>query len=378
MRRETTTECAGAKRDEHLDAVKGFAILVVMVGHCIGRNHMNDPYINDAIMSVQMPLFMMASGYAGGMTKRELSEIGDVWSVQKRRAVSYLLPFFSWVFVVSLLRPFDRIQNPFAECYKVLFHIDSGLWFLVTLFLIQLMVMLDELAAGRAAAHFHRQRRGVCHTCFFAAGAALLYLLCILWGRSGSTFLGPSFLVQYLPFYLAGYLASHYLMYRIRGEGAEMPDVRKKWMRTLIGWLRVHGNRMIWCLWGTALIAFLACVICFDLQSNETVFRLLIRMCASFLGSFVCFWGIYHLPVKQRYGLSFLGRYTLEIYALHFRFVDMLGFRDMGLSLYSLKGLGAVIVTFLVMSILSGWIIYAVKKIPVLDLLLFGRRRNPD
>ena len=31
-------------RDKQLDAVKGFAIIIVMLGHCIGRNNMNDPY----------------------------------------------------------------------------------------------------------------------------------------------------------------------------------------------------------------------------------------------------------------------------------------------------------------------------------------------
>lgn len=360
-------------RDPHLDAVKGFAILVVMLGHCIGRNHMNDPYLNDAILTVQMPLFMMVSGYAGGMSKREPGGMRDVWTLQKKRIVSYLLPFFSWVVVVSLLRPIGQMQNPLAECYKILFHIDSGLWFLMTLFLIQLMVMLDEMSAKAVRSAFHKKPFGIFQTFCFLSGAAMIYLGCMIWARSGSSFLGPSFLVQYFPFYLTGYLISHYLAVWLSEAGTGEALSWKNGCRAFTGWLFQYGNRMIWMAWGISFAAFWVMVVRLDLQSSESMAQQLQRMCASFLGSFVCFWGIYHLPVRHRYSLSFIGLYTLEIYALHFRFVDMLGFKDRGLSVYSLEGFAAIIVTFLVMSVLSGILIYLIKKIPVLDLLLFGR-----
>lgn len=338
-------------RDRHLDAVKGFAIIVVMLGHCIGRNHMNDPYINDAIMAIQMPLFMMVSGYGLGMGKREILDGKVFFSVQKKRIVAYLLPFFSWVFVVSLIRPFDEMQNPLVECYKVLFKIDSGLWFLMTLFLIQFFAMLVTLLANVCVFHWKKSNRGICHLSIFLCGIAIVYLLFVLWGRTGSTFLGPSFVVQYMPFYVIGYVASHYIK-----------DVFPQ-----------KGRKLLWGLWAVSLIVFLALVIAFDLQSKTNPKELMIQMLASLLGSFVCFYGVYHLPVKKKYGLSFIGLYTLEIYALHFRFVDMLGFKNMGLEVYSLEGMAAILVTFLVMSLLSGIIIYFIKKVWILDLILFGK-----
>lgn len=343
------------ERDKHLDAVKGFAILVVMLGHCIGRNHMNDPYINDAIMAVQMPLFMMVSGYALGLGKREILDGKDFCRVQGKRIVAYLLPFFSWVFVVSLARPFHEMKNPFRECYQVLFHIDSGLWFLMTLFLIQFFAMLVTLFANVCVFHFKKSNRGIVHMVVFLCGVGIVYVLFILWGRSGSTFLGPSFVVQYMPFYVLGYLASHYLK----------AVFSKKWKTGL------------WLLWAVCLVLFLVMVIAFDLQSKATTRELMIQMVSSLLGSFVCFYGVYHLPVKGKYGLSFIGQYTLEIYALHFRFVDMLGFKNLGLSVYSVEGMGAIVITFLVMSVFSGIFIYFIKKVWVLDLLLFGKRISP-
>ena len=342
------------ERDKQLDAVKGFAIIIVMLGHCIGRNNMNDPYINDAIKAIQMPLFMMVSGYGLGMGKREILDIKDFVIQQKKRVVSYLLPFFSWVFVVSLFRPFGQIQNPLVESYKVLFKIDSGLWFLMTLFLIQFFATLVTLVANVCVFHWKKSNRGICHLFVFLCGIAIVYVLFILWGRTGSTFLGPSFVVQYLPFYVMGYITSHYIK-----------DIFPS-----------NGKIVLWIFWGTSLIGFLGLVWGFDLQSKENVIELLIQMTASLLGSFVCFYGIYHLPVKRKYGLAFVGLYTLEIYTLHFRFVDMLGFKNMGLEVYTVEGVIAILITFLVMSILSWIIIYYVKKVWFLDLLLFGKRHG--
>lgn len=343
-------------RDKQLDAVKGFAIIIVMLGHCIGRNNMNDPYINDAIKAIQMPLFMMVSGYGLGMGKREILDIKDFLNQQKKRVVSYLLPFFSWVFVVSLFRPFDTIQNPIVESYKVLFKIDSGLWFLMTLFLIQFFAMLVTLLANVGVFHWKKSNRGVHHLLIFWCGIGMVYVLFVLWGRAGSTFLGPSFAVQYMPFYVIGYVASHYIK-------EVFPQ---------------NGKKILWVLWGISLVAFLGLVVGFDLQSKENEMELLIQMTASLLGSFVCFYGVYHLPVKGKYGLAFIGLYTLEIYALHFRFVDLLGFKNMGLEVYTFEGMVAILITFLVMSVMSGIIIYYVKKVWLLDLILFGKIRTSN
>jgi len=91
------------QRDKSLDAVKGFAILLVMIGHCIVWNQMaeSDGYIYDFIKSVQMPLFMMVSGVLAAM-KVKATGSGSGMKKIGARAVSYLLPFFSWFVAVYL------------------------------------------------------------------------------------------------------------------------------------------------------------------------------------------------------------------------------------------------------------------------------------
>ena len=48
-------------RSQTIDALKGIAILIVMVGHVLSWNHMEDGYLYDAIKVLQMPLFMIVS-----------------------------------------------------------------------------------------------------------------------------------------------------------------------------------------------------------------------------------------------------------------------------------------------------------------------------
>ena len=83
------------ERDTALDGVKGIAIIIVMIGHCIVLNGLNedDPYIYDAIKSVQMPLFMFVSGIVAARGSLGINKL-------KSRAFSYMVPFFSW-FVLS-------------------------------------------------------------------------------------------------------------------------------------------------------------------------------------------------------------------------------------------------------------------------------------
>lgn len=361
------------ERNRHLDAVKGFAILVVMLGHCIGRNNMDDPYINDAIKTIQMPLFMMVSGYLAGMGKKEVTDGTIFLKKLSKRAISYLLPFFSWVVVVSLLRAPEEIQNPFIQIWDVLFHIDHGLWFLMTLYVIQIVLMLAELFKNllpKVLGMKNEHMKKIWGKVIFWVLIFVQYLAFVLWARSGNTFLGPSFTVQYLPFYMLGYVGSHMLIVWIKNYFDKQDvEIRQQKLKVWKGFL--------WTVWIVCLVVFLFMVIRFDLQSKQNAFELIRQMAASVIGSFVCFYGVYHLPIKQRFGLSFIGLYTLEIYTLHFRFVDMLGFKDKGLKVYSLEGAAAIVVTFLVMSLFSGMSIYLIKKVRVLDLLLFGKCSKP-
>ena len=86
------------ERNESLDCLKGIAILLVMFGHVQVHNHMTDPYLYDVIKSIQMPMFFLISGYLAG-TGKKITNLEQYRKKIGRRAVAYLLPFFSWLVV---------------------------------------------------------------------------------------------------------------------------------------------------------------------------------------------------------------------------------------------------------------------------------------
>lgn len=373
-----------AGRDISLDAVKGFAILLVMLGHCIVLNGLADPYLYDAIAAVQMPLFMAVSGYIAGLKKPEAVERPDLAkraAVLGKRSISYLVPFFSWMFIVS-----------FPHCLKELktelFHLDYGLWFLATLWIVNLVCMIAALLADFAEYKYCQgkmKRKGLnvvqknqtvsdnaestvkCNSglwlrfVIFCLVVLCFYIGFFLQARSGNTFLSPSLTVRYLPFYVAAYLFA----YHIR------PVLQKKETGRLVG----HTG-LVNVLWLLCLAAFVYLVYAFDMVVVTGITTLVVQMAASFLGVFVCFYGIAHFcRGRLQKMLAFVGQYTLEIYVLHFRFARILHLSERNLTPFHADTILWVVAAFVVMSVLTVIFISALKQLWITDFLCFGKIR---
>lgn len=373
-----------AGRDISLDAVKGFAILLVMLGHCIVLNGLADPYLYDAIAAVQMPLFMAVSGYIAGLKKPEAVERPDLAkraAVLGKRSISYLVPFFSWMVIVS-----------FPHCLKELktelFHLDYGLWFLATLWIVNLVCMIAALLADFAEYKYCQgkmKRKGLnvvqknqtvsdnaestvkCNSglwlrfIIFCLVVLCFYIGFFLQARSGNTFLSPSLTVRYLPFYVAAYLFA----YHIR------PVLQKKETGRLAG----HTG-LVNVLWLLCLAAFVYLVYAFDMVVVTGITTLVVQMAASFLGVFVCFYGIAHFcRGRLQKLLAFVGQYTLEIYVLHFRFARILHLSEKNLTPFHADTILWVVAAFVVMSVLTVIFISALKQLWITDFLCFGKIR---
>ena len=89
-------------RNTSLDAIKGFTIILVMLGHVLVLNKVNDPILYDWIKAVQMPLFMIVSGYLCGRAGKVEASFGSYAGMLKKRAIGYLLPFFAWTLVFQI------------------------------------------------------------------------------------------------------------------------------------------------------------------------------------------------------------------------------------------------------------------------------------
>ena len=87
------------------DLLRGFAIILVVFGHCIqegsGAAYRTEQlYFDDRlyqfIYSFHMPLFMMISGYLNWKGIEGARERASRISLVRRRAASLLIPVFAW------------------------------------------------------------------------------------------------------------------------------------------------------------------------------------------------------------------------------------------------------------------------------------------
>lgn len=118
------------KRIEWLDELRGIAIFLVVLGHVCQFGFSVETYslLFRIIYSFHMPLFFFISGYARGLSEKNIN-IGVL-------ARQLLLPFVTWAIIksiverdISLSRCLWVIQNPAS----------GGLWFLWVLFFISII-----------------------------------------------------------------------------------------------------------------------------------------------------------------------------------------------------------------------------------------------
>ena len=325
------------ERNESLDCLKGLAILLVMFGHVQVHNQMTDPYLYDVIKSLQMPLFFLISGYLTGAGTR-IQNFRQYRERVKKRAVSYLLPFFVWLVL-------QHIADVPGALRTALFQLDYGLWFLMVLFLFTWLAYTAQLAEAKM-----KQERG-----FWAVWLTGCFLILSVY-LAGVTFLSPSLLVTYLPYYTAAYAAGRH------------PEI--------LGKVPVKRQRAGAFIGG---IIFLAMAASLDLVTVTGAAMLAVQTAASFLGCLavirlVLDWS----PCRLKERLAWLGRYTLEIYVVHYHFAAVLRPEGFSFAFWSVEGILYSLAAFVFMSAVTAVLVWGIGKIPLFRLLLFGKTSSVE
>jgi len=76
----------------YFDNLKGFAILLVVLGHCIQQCDSEGSYqfLYNLIYAFHMPLFMAVSGFFGYKSNVEILQ------VTKKKFLRLMVPYFAW------------------------------------------------------------------------------------------------------------------------------------------------------------------------------------------------------------------------------------------------------------------------------------------
>lgn len=329
------------ERNTSLDAMKGFVILLVMIGHILILNEINDPYIYPMIEAVQMPAFIMISGYISGL-KSPIDSFVQWKDILTKRSVTYLIPFFTWL----VLKQWDNLVLGVS---KTLMQLDRGLWFLMTLFLLNVLLYTTQLLNKKL--YKKAKILGFVGFCFiFALLSSVFFIQYIL----GNKFLSPILTIKYIPPFLLGYL---FCVYK-----EELLAIFTKKIQTVFFFL-------------FGLLFVVLCV-----QGNgitDPLSMLAISILKGLLGCYVIFYVF--LKSKEnviKSKLAWIGNYTLEIYTVHFHFATRLNPDTLNFGLYSIQGLTFVLLSFVVMSVTSAALIYMVKQSFITNLFMFGRNRK--
>ena len=126
------------ERNQTIDITRGYAILLVVIGHSIQYAYletMDENIIFRLIYSFHMSLFMFISGLAISYSK---TEINLAWL--RKRFHNLIIPFFAWAVIPFF---FKRNWNEFfLSLNQLLISPDHGLWFLLVLFEISCMLFI--------------------------------------------------------------------------------------------------------------------------------------------------------------------------------------------------------------------------------------------
>ena len=339
-----------SKRNLSIDAIKGLAIVLVMIGHVFVHNHMEDPYVYDFIKAVQMPLFIIISGYLCGQG-RKISDVKSYGIVLGKRASAYLIPFFAWLTL--------KHWNNLAEAYKrIFFELDFGLWFLAVLFILTFMVYTAQLIA-----EVLHKKKDLIHEVFFWGSYGVLCLILVAQILMGNTFLSPNLTIIYVPFYMLGYVCGNCGKQFFCWKTSEERKISCKTNLTV----RIFA--------AVSLVTFLYLVFARNLNSMESRMDVIIQMAASVFGCVAIIYGMFALKDgKIKNIFAKIGNYTLELYVIHYHFANMLNFNNKQYDFYTPQGFLFVVVSFISMSAVTFCIIWLMKKVKILNLLFFGKK----
>lgn len=337
-------------RDIKVDIIRGCAAILVVIGHVMQRfQNCTDSILFNVIFSIQMPLFMMVSGYVRNYSKMINSAKGFCLHI-KKRLKNIMLPWLCWSLIACLILWKMPIKT-YARA--TVFHMEMAFWFLFSLFSIDLVFSIAELFSSFLCKN---NRSIIGKRCIFLCiwGGELVILLVI--GKiMGITFLGIKYSVYYSFFYFAGFLFFH-IKESNKCKSFFNINVRELMLFCLI------------CLYTFLITRYNV----YNMQDHSIY--IFIRLIISLSGCLIVFEVIDRASINQKKfinGLQEIGRHSLELYVVQIFVVRFLKC-DM-YNILTIEGFSFFLVYFMVVFFISLVIIWLLNQSMLARMFLFGK-----
>ena len=336
-------------RNQFVDIMRGIAMLLVVLGHTMTDCTVDSQqsFLFNIIWSLQMPLFIMISGYVTKYS-RPISDGKGLWKYIKRRTTAYILPWAVWSFVV---RGIILGQDGFLNVRSLLWSMDSGYWFLATIWTISMIFGIASFVAERLSKKNVQKKQAVLLVCYLAGMALLVGIGALL----GFSFFAIKLTLYYMPFYFAGFLYGQFDDKIMESE---------------------NGKKIVDCVVAVCFVIWLYVILRYSLYDMaDSGFAIILRAATSLAGC-VAICGLCKGIFSDKIGgqLAWVGEHSLEVYLMHYLFLSLIKL-DSTPVLYSPVGLSLVIMNYIITVALTAMIIMALNRNKVMRFALTGKKK---
>lgn len=285
------------QRNLFLDVAKGIAIILVVIGHEIQHRYGTEVLLFRLIYSFHMPLFMLLAGMVFSLKFHDFPSQGLNTSREIIKSVRGLLvPYIFWTLIHAAAFHRDSMLSYIQAVIK---SPDASLWFLFVLFLYRIFFVIIH---------------AVCKKSSVIMLASLMIVIFVLVSAASMLFCPDNFTAfglfrAYFPYFAAGFFVYQYRE-RFSGFLDSIPlNAAMLVMFVIVApcWYLVIPNP-------------------FSISHGEIFFRVLRRV-LPIPGIFLMM-SLVKLILRSDFrplinALSFTGKKTLGIYAIHFFFLGI-------------------------------------------------------
>lgn len=319
--------------------------MLVVLGHIFeySVSDWNHNILQNLIWAVQMPGFMLISGY---FSFREVKNNRKLMTDFRKSVERYLLPFLSWFIMVSVLLLGNYERNVLNGMRSLIWSVDCGLWFIWVVFVLSLLIGLCNLVREKLKS-FVKQLMAVAMT----VGVCYVVLLTLA-KLTSINFLGIKFILYYGLFY---------------GLGWFIKWTQAFWKKQKIFFYDILA---FICLCVFAAITFNVNLY----QIDDNLVGIILRFVAGVTGNFIIYYVVKKLtPQLQKAKLEWVGMYTLEIYVTHM-YTNNLFSKVANDAFFTVPGFMTFTVSLICTVVLTGILIIVLKNIPTTNYLFYGKR----
>lgn len=337
------------KRNQFVDIMRGIVMLLVVLGHTMTGCTVDSQksFLFNVVWSLQMPLFILISGYVTKYSQ-SICDGKGLWKYVKRRTIAYMIPWAVWSFLV---RGVIFGQDGFLNIKSLLCNMDSGYWFLATIWTISMIFGVASYVA-ECIGKSNAVKKQIALLGFYLLGMILLVGIGMVMGLS---FFAIKLTLYYMPFYYAGCLYG---------------QIDDKLLST------DKGKKIVDCCVALCFAIWLFIILRFSLyEMSDSGLAIILRAAISLAGCIaVC--GLCNGSFSDRIrggGMAWIGEHSLEVYLSHYLLLSLIKLEN-NPTFYSPMGLALVLTNYLLTVLLVVLIIMAIGKNKTLKLVLTGKK----